>query len=125
MTSKSLYERLGGADGIAGLVDGIVAAHLENPVIKMRYHRFLEDPAHLAVAKRHLCQFLGAGSGGPEQYEGLGMLDAHRGMNINEAEYMAALDDILSSMQKRAYDDETQRDVLAIAYSLRGEILHV
>jgi hemoglobin len=38
---------------------------------------------------------------------------------------MAALDDILTAPRKRGVGDETQKDVLAIAYSLKGEILHV
>lgn len=53
------------------------------------------------------------------------MRDTHRGMNISEAEYMAAIDDILAGMRKHALDEQTQKDVLAIAYALKGEILHV
>jgi hemoglobin len=53
------------------------------------------------------------------------MRDAHRGMNINAAEYMAAIDDILEALQARGADQATQSEVLAIAYSLKGEILHV
>ena len=53
------------------------------------------------------------------------MTDAHRGMNISAAEYMAALDDILSTLDKHEIDEQTRKDVLAIAYSLKGEILNV
>lgn len=52
------------------------------------------------------------------------MSDAHRGMNISATEYMATLDDILAAMRKNSIDEQTQKDVLAIAYSLKGEILH-
>jgi hemoglobin len=53
------------------------------------------------------------------------MRDTHRGMNINEAEYMATIDDILAALRKHGIDEQTQKDVLAIAYSLKGEILHL
>ena len=53
------------------------------------------------------------------------MSDVHRGMNIGEAEYMATLDDILSVLRRHGIDEQTQKDVLAIAYSLKGDILHV
>lgn len=53
------------------------------------------------------------------------MRDSHRGMNISEAEYMAALDDILAAMRQHKIDEQTLRDVLAIAYSLKDDILHV
>lgn len=35
--STSLYERLGGAAGINALVDDIIAAHLENPLVGPRF----------------------------------------------------------------------------------------
>lgn len=123
--SNSLYERLGGAKGIASLVDDIVEAHINNSAIKARFLPIRDDPVRFAAAKQHLRNFLGAGSGGPEQYDGRSMLDAHRGMNISAQEYMAAIDDILSTMSKHKIDEQTRKDVLAIAYSLKDEIVHV
>ncbi len=125
MNGTSLFDRLGGTPGISALVEDIVGLHMENPVIRARFRPYLEQPEKLAATKRHLCAFLEAGSGGNAQYTGRSMQDAHRGMNINETEYMAALDDILQTLRKHAIDQQTQNDVLAIAYSLKGEILRV
>ena len=125
MESKSLFERLGGSSGINALVDDIVAAHMQNPVIRARFQPYLDTPDKLAVTKQHLCAFLEAGSGGPSQYSGRTMRDAHRGMNISAAEYMAAMDDILSVLQTHNVDEQTRHQVLAIAYSLKGDIIHV
>lgn len=122
--SASLYDRLGGAQGISSLVDDIVEAHMQNPAVNARFLPSKDDPAHLAQVKRHTCAFLGAGSGGPEQYQGRSMPEAHRGMNIGEAEYMAVIDDILFALKKRGVDEQSQKDVLAIAYSLKAQILH-
>lgn len=125
MNTDSLFQRLGGSSGINALVHDIVALHMENPVIRARFRPYLETPDKLETSKRHLCAFLEAGSGGPAQYGGRSMPDAHRGMNINEAEYMAALDDILLALRKHGIDEPTQKDVLAIAYSLKGDILRM
>jgi hemoglobin len=125
MQKKTLFERLGGSSGITALVDDIVRAHLENPVIGARFRPLLEAPDKLAAAKEHLCAFLEAGSGGPARYAGRGMRDAHRGMNISDAEYVAALDDILEALRRRGADEDTRKDVLAIAYGLKGEIVRV
>lgn len=122
---KTLYERLGGVDGIASIVDDIVEAHMRNPVISPRFLPYQADPDRLANVKEHLRAFLCAGSGGPESYNGRSMAETHRGMNISEAEYMAAIDDILATLDRHAVDEGTRNDVLAIAYSLKGEILHV
>lgn len=123
--TRSLYERLGGNGTITRLVDDIVQAHMENPVIKARFLPYAEDPEHLGVIKGHLCAFLCAGSGGPEQYKGRTMPEAHRGMNISPAEYMAAVDDILSVLARHGIDEVTRKDVLAIAYSLKDDIINL
>jgi hemoglobin len=125
MQSTSLFQRLGGSAGIRALVDEIVSLHMENPVILARFRPYLEAPEKLAATKHQLCAFIEAGSGGPVSYTGRDMRTAHRGMNISEAEYMAAIDDILSAMKNKGLDEQTRNDVLAIAYSLKGEILHV
>lgn len=125
MQARTLFERLGGTTGLEALVEDIVAAHMANPTISARFRPYLDTPEKLAATKGHLCAFLEAGSGGTKPYLGRTMRDAHRGMNIGEAEYMAALDDILLVLRKHEIDAETQKDVLAVAYSLKGEILHV
>ena len=122
---ETLYQRLGGSSGINALVTDIVALHMENPVIRARFRPYLETPEKLEITKKHLCAFLEAGSGGTAKYTGRTMRDTHRGMNINEAEYMATIDDILTALRKHGIDEQTQKDVLAIAYSLKGEILHL
>ena len=123
--SESLYERLGGEKGVKTLVDDIVEAHMNNPLIKVRFLPYRNEPERLATVKQHLCDFLGAGTGGPEQYRGRNMPEAHRGMNVSAQEYMAAVDDILSTLDKHKIDEHTRKDVLAIAYSLKDQIIHV
>ena len=125
MENSSLFDRLGGSSGITVLVEDIVAAHLKNAAIRARFEPYLEIPEKLAEAKNHLCAFLAAGSGGPQLYTGKSMREVHRGMNISVNEYVAAIDDILEVLRKHQIDELTQREVLAIAYSLKDEIVHV
>jgi len=122
---STLYERLGAADGIAALLNDIVDAHLNNPVIQARFQPLAEDPQSFEQAKRHLRAFLGAGTGGPEQYEGRNMIETHRGMNVSAAEYMAAMDDIMNTLQAHDIDEQSRKDMLFIAYSIKGEIMHL
>lgn len=125
MENKSLFQRLGGTAGINELVEDIVALHMENPTIKARFRPYLEQADRLAIIKGHLCAFLEAGSGGTAEYKGRDMRTTHTGMNINAAEYMAAVDDIVAVLKKHAIDEQTQKDVLAIAWSLKPDIMHV
>lgn len=119
--SVSLYERLGGEKGIAALVEDTIAAHLANPVVQARF-RAIKDLEH---AKKMAREFFAAGSGGPGAYTGRDMRTTHTGMNISEQEYMAVMDDIMGAMAKHKLDEATQKDVLAILYSLKGEIIRV
>lgn len=119
--TTSLYQRLGSADGIARIVDDFVAAHLDNPLIKARFQN-VED---LDRAKRLAFEFFCAGAGGPEPYTGRDMLAAHKGMNISEQEYLAAMDDVVGALAKNGVDDATKGEVIAILYSLKGNIIRV
>ena len=119
--TPTLYQRLGEADGIARLVDDVLAAHLANPIVKTRFEN-IKDFEH---AKRMAREFFCAGSGGPEPYTGKDMLAAHKGMNISEQEYLAVMDDIVGAMDKNKLDESTKNDVIAILYSLKGNIIRV
>jgi len=119
LNSGLLYERLGGAAGIARIVDDIMADHLTNPVVGPRF-RNISDLDH---AKKMACDFFCAGAGGPEKYVGKDMRAAHRGMNVNEQEYVAVMDDIMGALGKNGIDEATKKDVLAILYSLKGDIV--
>ena len=120
-TTASLHTRLGGADGIHQLVDDVVAAHLENPMVRTRF----EVVADLDQVKVLVREFFGAGSGGPETYTGKDMRAAHRGMNISEQEFLAVVDDIMGVADKHDLDEATKKDVLAILYSLKDDIIRV
>ena len=119
--TTSLYQQLGGANGIARLVDDVIAAHLTNPVVKPRFEN-IKDLDHAREMAR---QFFSAGAGGPVTYTGKDMLTAHKGMNISEQEYLAVVDDIIGAMDKHGLSQDTKKDVLAILYSLKGEIIRV
>jgi len=46
-------------------------------------------------------------------------------MNISEQEHMAAMDDIVGAMEKQGMSEDTKKDVIAILYSLKGNIIRV
>ena len=118
--SDTLYERLRGKTGIAELVDQSIDRHLVNPIIAPRFAH-VDVPRGRAMAK----EFFAAGSGGPIEYTGKSMLEAHAGMNISEQEFLAVVDDIMLTMAELDYDEAVRAEVLAIAYSLKGDIIRV
>ncbi|HSH40872.1 MAG TPA: group 1 truncated hemoglobin [Arenicellales bacterium] len=121
--SETLYDRLGGQNGINKLCDRIVELHLENQVVSPRYQALSDEEVDRARAK--VKEFLAAGSGGPVEYTGRSMIETHTGMNVNAAEYLAVVDDIMQAMNEMEYPRPVCDEVLGIAYSLKDEIMHL
>ena len=117
----TLYERLGRVEGIRRIVDDIMHAHLANPVIRTRF----ENVKELDHASKMAVEFLCAGCGGPHPYTGKDLVVAHKGMNISEQEYMAAMDDILGALQKNGIGQQTQNEIVAVLYSLKAQVIRL
>ncbi len=122
---NSLYVRLGEINGITAIVDDVVVNHMANPAISPRFLPLKDKPEYFAQVRQHLINFFAIGSGGPQAYTGKDMLNSHRGMNISQGEYLSAIDDIMAALAKNNIDQQSQKDVLAILYSLKGDIVGV
>ena len=61
--SASLYDRLGGAEGIARIADDIIAAHLANPLIQTRFQN-IQDLEHARQMAREFFAAVRAGLDG-------------------------------------------------------------
>ena len=123
VTSASLYERLGEVEGITLIVDDVIEAHMNNPVIKGIFIPYKDQPERLASIRQHTIDFFSAGSGGPVEYKGRDMPATHKGMAISAEQYMCVMDDIMSVLEEHGIDETSKKDVLAILWSLRKMIM--
>jgi len=119
--AASLYERLGGSEGITQIASDALDNHLANERIKARY----ESLDNLEAVRQGAADFFISATGGPDVYSGKNMLETHKGMNIDEAEFMAVVDDILDSLDKNSIAQREQEEVLFALYSMRKEIVKV
>ena len=55
---KTIYEKLGGAEGISAAVDQIVAKHIENDLIKHYFIPLQENPEYFEQFDQLLLKFL-------------------------------------------------------------------
>lgn len=120
-TTTTLYDRLGGHEGITRITRELVKNHLANPLVKTRY----ANSENLERVEQRVVEFFCAGAGGPETYSGQDMLSTHRGMNISEQEFIAVIDDAMDALRKCDVDTQTCNEVLAILWSLKGEVIRV
>jgi hemoglobin len=83
----TLYTRLGGIAAITLVTDKFINNCATNSFIGPRFANTAADANRLRVFRFNLIDQICAGSGGPCQYKGVTMLQAHQGMNITGAEF--------------------------------------
>ncbi|WP_409436260.1 group I truncated hemoglobin [Mycobacterium sp. SMC-14] len=120
--ADTLYDRLGGRDGIAALSRDILRLHHANPVLNRRYSHAKRSDAEL---ERLLTELLCSAAGGREVYTGMSMAEAHRGMNIHPDEFMEALDDILTALEENGVSRRDRDTLLGIGYALKPDIIGI
>lgn len=116
-----MYERLGGEKHIRAIVTDLLALHKQNPAIAPRYENAKKSDAEIIDL---VVDLLGSATGGPQEYKGLDMRAAHKGMNCSEAEFVAVLDDLLAAMAKHGVGELEKAEVLALNYALKDDIVH-
>jgi len=118
--TQSLFERLGAEPGIKAIASDLVDNHMNNPTISTRFAK-----TDVAGLKNAATTFITTGTGGPENYKGKDMLEAHKGMNISANEFMAVLDDAICALEKNNIGQREQEEMLYIMYSMRSQIILV
>jgi len=117
-SENSLYERLGGSEKIHELVTEIVRLHDENP----DFERFMPevDQEHLI---KMVTEFFIVGSGGPGEYTGKGMPEAHAHLKLTNADFVSAGGDVLQAMQNLEYGEAEIQEVICTLVSLRAAVV--
>lgn len=118
--SASLYERLGGTEGITRIASDVVDNHMSNALINTRFAE-----SDVVALKNAAATFFIAGTGGPDVYKGKDLLSAHKGMNISAEEFMSVLDDSLNALEKNNIGQREQEEVLFALYSMRAHVVRV
>ncbi|MDH3530771.1 MAG: group 1 truncated hemoglobin [Acidobacteriota bacterium] len=90
MKAKSLYERLGGYDGITAFVDDLLP-RLQRDSQLGRFWQNRGDDG-IAREKQLLIDFLCSSAGGPMYYSGRDMKTSHKGMKITESDWSVFLE---------------------------------
>lgn len=115
---QSLFERLGGEDGIRQIASDLVDIHLENPALNKRY-----ADSDIEAVKNGAATFFITGTGGPNVYKGKDMVGTHRGMNISNDEFIAVLDDVVKALDKNGIGQREKEEVLFTFFSMKDEVV--
>jgi hemoglobin len=121
MKQNSLYDRLGGYNAVAAVVDDFVGRLIADK----QFERFFAG--HSTDSKKrirqHIVDQLCAAAGGPCIYTGRTMKDSHAGLGITEAEWNAAAKHLVTSLDKFKVGEQEKTDLLAFVTSIKGDIV--
>ena len=122
--AKSLYERLGGAYPISMVVDTFIDLLLANDVLNANPAiKAARDRVPAAGLKFHVTALVCQQTGGPCEYTGRGMKEAHAHLNISEREWQAMLSDFRRVLNNYGVPAQEQQELVAIVESTKKDIV--
>jgi hemoglobin len=121
MDQKSLYERLGGYDGITAFAEDLLP-RLQGD---SQLGRFWQNRGEDGVAREKLLliDYLCSSAGGPLYYTGRDMKTSHKGMKISESDWSIFLEHAGATMKALEGPQQERDDVVGLVSSLRDDIV--
>lgn len=119
--SKSLYERLGGYDAIAAVVNNLIPRLMADEQLGRFWAHRGDDGVQRE--KQLLVDFLCNASGGPMYYTGRDMTLAHRGMRISSSDWQRFVEHLEQTLASFELPDSEVTDVMTFIASTKNEIV--
>jgi len=118
---KSLYERVGGYDALAAVVDDFVG----RLVADKQFEKFFAGHSidSRKRIRQHILDQFCAATGGPCVYTGRDMKTTHAGLGITEADWDAAAKHLTESLDKFKVPEKEKNELLAFVTSLKKDIV--
>ncbi|MGQ0701993.1 MAG: group I truncated hemoglobin [Gemmatimonadales bacterium] len=120
MASRSLYDRLGGRDAIASVVDSFVARVAADDRINKKFAR-----SDIGRVKTMLVDQICMVSGGPCSYTGRSMKEAHRNMGVTEGEFNALVEDLVATLDAFNVPQREKDELLGALGTMKADIVEV
>jgi hemoglobin len=123
-SEPTLYERVGGVNNIAVLVDDVIERSYKDPVFAANPHiheaheRFPKE-VYKFNATALACQVFG----GPQKYTGRTLKEAHQHLHITEKEWNALIAIFQDSMNSYEVPEREQGEIIAILESTKGQVI--
>jgi hemoglobin len=121
MNTATLYERLGGYDAIAAVVDALMLRIKDDDKLRRFYdHRGADG---IAREEQLLVDFLCASTGGPMVYTGRDMKSVHIGMRLDEEDWKRAMAHLTATLDAFEVPEHEKGEVMSFHENLKSEIV--
>jgi hemoglobin len=121
MSTKTLYERLGGYDAISAVANNLLPRLQADPQLARFWQHRGEDG--IQREKQLLIDFLCSSTGGPLYYTGRDMKTSHKGMKISESDWSAMLGHLNATLEAFQVPQAERDEVVVLVQSTKSEIV--
>ncbi len=118
---RTLYQRLGGFDAIAAVVDDFVPRLVGDPQL-MRFFAGHGTESKMRI-RQLVVEMICQATGGPCVYIGRSMKAAHGGLGITQNDWQAAVKHLVATLDKFKVPQREKDELLAIVSSLEKDIV--
>lgn len=118
---KSLYERVGGYNALAAVVDDFIGRLVSDKQFEKFFIGHSIDSKKRI--RQHILDQFCAATGGPCVYTGREMKTTHGGLGITEAEWDAAAKHLSASLDKFKVPEKEKGEILAFVTTLKKDIV--
>jgi hemoglobin len=117
---QTLYDRLGGKDGVDAIADIFSKNLLADPRVNKAFKKSKDGLSHFKqMISEQICQL----AGGPCQYSGKDMKEAHKGMGIADAQFDAVVEDLKLAMDEKGASEQDKSELFAALAPMRSDIV--
>ncbi|MGW1229677.1 group I truncated hemoglobin [Streptomyces sp. NPDC001515] len=114
----SIFDRMGGADAVAAVVDLFYVRVLDDDVLAPYF-----TGTDVDRLKAHQRAFVGSALGSPGPYAGRGMNRAHQGLDITGAHFDRVVEHLAAALAEAGADDGTIGEIAGRLAPLKPEIV--
>lgn len=118
---KTLYERLGGYNGLSAVVDDFIGRLVTDQQFSRFFSGFSTDSKKRI--RQHIVDQFCEATGGPCIYIGRSMKMSHAGIGITENDWNAAAKHLVASLDKFKVPEKEKNEVLAFVTKLKADIV--
>jgi len=118
---QSLYDRLGGKDGITAVIDSFVKNVSADAAIKKHFAK--TTGPKLEAFKKNLGDQLCEATGGSCKFAGKDMKAAHAGMKITDKEWDAFVNDLTLALDENKVGEKEKSELFAILAPMKDDIV--
>ena len=118
----SLYDRLGGEKAVVKVVDDFCTITAADERIDLKHRKHFKE-GDVAVLKKKLVDQVGQATGGPQQYTGKDMKEAHKGLGLTDQDFDALLDDLTKALDQNKAAPADRDELLGMLKTMRKDVV--